>query len=1077
MNSRTSLLTAGFLLFCTTAHSFEYPQRISVAGTPGYIGTVQGGPVESRSISADGRYVAFIAPTRNFVPGSAAANRRNAFVIDRQTRVVENVSVGIGGALANADTTSANISADGRYVAFISTASNLVAGDTNGFADAFVYDRTTGTTVLASIGAAGQAANGASTEVVLSGDGRYAAFIAGATNIVPGAVFAYHAYRRDLVTGVTVRASVDASGTAGNLSSKSVALSPDGRYVAFSSQATNLVAGDTNNADDIFLHDAQAGTTQRVSFKADGSQSNAYSRRPALCADPRYVLFETDAALVAADTNFVSDIYLYDIAGGTTRLISTAPGGGAADGLSANPALSADCQYAVFSSSATNLIAGDSNGRSDVFRADLAGATTVRASLDSSGAQIAGGAQSITGAIHPAVSGDGRYVVFNHDGIHIDPADGNVFDDAFVRDMATSTTAAAVTVDYGAQSAGDSVQPSIAFSAAGRHAAFVSRAPNIVPGAPFPQYDVFWRDLDGSATQRVNVTTAGVQANAEAYHPVVSDDGRYVAFYSYSTNLGGGLGDSFSLDVFVRDIQTGATELASVNSAGQQGNNQSSGFDMSSDARYVVIQSLASNLAANDTNGMYDVYLRDRQTGTTRLVSVTAGGTSGNGASLVPAVSDDGRYVAFQSAASDLVPDDGNGKNDVFLRDMDAGVTTLISRPPGGSADGASGYPRITPDGRYVVFYSDAANLVAGDTNGVRDLFVYDRIAQSLQRASVGANGAQGNGTSDFTGISADGRFVVFTSAASNLVPGDSNAVKDVFVRDLIAQATARLSVDAQGIEGNADSDEPAIAADGHFVVFNSLADNLVAGDSNGSIDLFLTRNPFYTAATSLSIDSVMPAVTRYGAPYVVHVVASADHDTPQGSVSIDDGHGASCVATLMGGSGACTLASFALGDLTLSANLGASIAYAGSAETTTHTVQPAAVDLRVSIDDATDFATGDGDVTYTILVTNDGPDAGLGNPVTTTLPGTLSAVTWTCVPVAPAACGAAGSDGIDDLADLPAGGSVTYTLHGHVAALPERPLVVGVSVAASAQAADGQPGDNAATDTDVVGIFRSRFE
>ncbi len=226
------------------------------------------------------------------------------------------------------------------------------------------------------------------------------------------------------------------------------------------------------------------------------------------------------------------------------------------------------------------------------------------------------------------------------------------------------------------------------------------------------------------------------------------------------------------------------TERVSVSSAEAEGNYRSNWSSVSADGRYVAFSSLADNLVAGDTNGVVDVFVRDRVTGITDRVSVSGAGEQGNDWSNWPSISADGRYVAFMSTANNLVAGDTNGSWDVFVRDRVSGETERVNvSSAGAEANGPSGYSVISADGRYVAFMSDATNLVPGDTNGRADVFVRDRMAGETQRVSVSSAGVEADGRSDENSISADGRYVAFGSRASNLVPGDTNGTRDIFVR------------------------------------------------------------------------------------------------------------------------------------------------------------------------------------------------------------------------------------------------------------------------------------------------------
>jgi archaellum component FlaF (FlaF/FlaG flagellin family) len=379
-------------------------------------------------------------------------------------------------------------------------------------------------------------------------------------------------------------------------------------------------------------------------------------------------------------------------------------------------------------------------------------------------------------------------------------------------------------------------------SANGRYVAFYSTAANLVPGDTNNAEDVFVRDRRTGTTTRVNVANDGTQADlgANGSALAISADGRYVAFSSNATNLVPGDTNN-AYDVFVRDRRTGTTSRVSVASDGTQANGSSYDVAMSADGRYVAFLTDASNLAPGHTFRIPDVFVRDRWAATTRQVNVSSDGTPGNSYSLDVAISADGRYIAFSSLASNLVPGDTNGGYDVFVRDQQTATTTRVSVGDNGAeSDSWSFTPKLSADGRYVTFTSDGSNLVAGDTNGVRDVFVRDRQTGTTTRVNVTSDGTQANGGSYYVAMSADGRYVAFDSYASNLVPGDTNGVRDVFVRDRWAATTTRVSVASDGTQADGESFRTGISADGRDVGFISIATNLVPGDTNGSWDVFV---------------------------------------------------------------------------------------------------------------------------------------------------------------------------------------------------------------------------------------------
>ncbi|MBI5361622.1 MAG: PD40 domain-containing protein [Planctomycetes bacterium] len=342
-------------------------------------------------------------------------------------------------------------------------------------------------------------------------------------------------------------------------------------------------------------------------------------------------------------------------------------------------------------------------------------------------------------------------------------------------------------------------------------------------------------------TEIASVSTTGVPGNNQSYTPAISADSRYTAFASLAHTLVSG--DTNGLfDVFVQDRVGGATTRVSVGTGNVQGNGESVGPSISGDGRWIVFGSAASNLVANDTNATGDLFLHDRQLGaTSRIPPFQGNGPSGPG-TPGQSISADGRYVVFLSAATNLVANDTNGVADTFLYDRTTGVTTRVSVGTGGvQANSQSSRAVISADGRYIAFETVATNLVAGDTNNTADVFVHDRVAATTTRVSFATGGVQAVMSCNSPSISSDGRYVAFVSAASNLVAGDTNGRVDVFVHDRTTATTTRASVASDGAQGTNDVGAyVSISGDGRFVVFDSPSTNLVIGDTNGTNDVFI---------------------------------------------------------------------------------------------------------------------------------------------------------------------------------------------------------------------------------------------
>jgi LPXTG-site transpeptidase (sortase) family protein len=304
----------------------------------------------------------------------------------------------------------------------------------------------------------------------------------------------------------------------------------------------------------------------------------------------------------------------------------------------------------------------------------------------------------------------------------------------------------------------------------------------------------------------------------------------------------------------------GNTTRVSVTSDETQANGSSYVLAISTNGRYVAFNSDASNLVTGDTNGAWDIFVRDRIAGNTTRVSVASDGTQANADSFGLAISANGRYVAFSSHASNLVTGDTNGRPDVFVYDQQTGKTTRVSVASGGiEGNEASGPPSISADGRYVAFSSEANNLVSMDTNNVSDVFVYDRQSNITKRVSMAIGGVEGDAPSeDITAISADGRYIAFSSEATNLVGGDTNGFMDIFVYDRQIGITTRVSVASDGTQANYYSQWPCISADGRYIGFFSLASNLVSGDTNNTTDIFVhDRQTKITTRVSVASDGV----------------------------------------------------------------------------------------------------------------------------------------------------------------------------------------------------------------------------
>ena len=351
-------------------------------------------------------------------------------------------------------------------------------------------------------------------------------------------------------------------------------------------------------------------------------------------------------------------------------------------------------------------------------------------------------------------------------------------------------------------------------------------------------------------TTRVSVDSGGAEGDNFSglglTFGATSADGNVVAFWSSASNLVSGDTNGWA-DVFVHDRSTGLTDRVSVDSAGGEGNLQSTSATISTDGRFVVFVSGASNLVTGDKNGYADVFVHDRTTKITERVSVDSAGKEGNnasgGGSDPVSISADGRYVAFTSDASNLVVGDTNVFRDVFVHDRTNRTTVRVSVDSTGAQAKLGGHcGAISADGNVVAFYSASPDLVASDTNLTFDAFVHELTSGITERVSVDSSEAEGTNSSNAAAIaiSPDGSRVVFVSYAINLVSGDTNGFQDIFLRDRSAGTTELVSVDSSGVQTNRDSWGPTMSADARFIAFVSMATNLVVGDTNGWNDVFV---------------------------------------------------------------------------------------------------------------------------------------------------------------------------------------------------------------------------------------------
>ncbi|MCI0508387.1 MAG: PKD domain-containing protein [Gammaproteobacteria bacterium] len=385
---------------------------------------------------------------------------------------------------------------------------------------------------------------------------------------------------------------------------------------------------------------------------------------------------------------------------------------------------------------------------------------------------------------------------------------------------------------------GASINPAI--SADGSLVVFESDASNLTADDTNGVTDIFLFDVQNNTIERVSMGLGGAQANGASTNPVISGDGRYIAFESSAFNL---VNDDSNqvIDIFLYDRESGSTTRISVNSSGAQASSHSFAPSISDDGRVIAFYSLAANLVAGDSNRAIDVFLHDTLNQSTERVSVAANGNQANTDSWQPSISADGQHIVFASNASNLTAGDTNSAQDIFLYDRQGPVVTLVSNTGAGlPSNGRSSYPAVSGDGNFVVFESEATNLAPNDNNYATDIFVFDRNQPSIIRVNTSESGDDANGPAFQPEISRDGRMVSFFSYASNLVDTDMNQFEDVFIYDRQTGNLELLTNTEAGEAADSSSFNPSLSADGRYVALFSFASNLVTPDTNNFDDVFL---------------------------------------------------------------------------------------------------------------------------------------------------------------------------------------------------------------------------------------------
>ena len=682
----------------------------------------------------------------------------------------------------------------------------------------------------------------------LSADGRYVVFTSAANDLVPGgnSFYSLNVFLRDRVSNTTRLVSGNLAGTGGGSGNSVLGqVSSNGQFVVFQSDAGNLVANDTNGLTDIFVRDLVAGTTALVSVSTNGGPANGPSTDPVMTPDGRYVAFISGASnLVPGDTNSIPDVFVRDLIAGTNYLVSvgaTLPLGSPISSITATPVITPDGRYVAFFSLATNLVSqvpGTSQG--DVYVRDLSAGTTTWASTNA--AQIVSATLGLgsAAAYHPRLSADGRYVAFK-----AGPASPGAANVILEYDMMMGTTAVINTNGLGGSTVlDDNYGPEM--TPDGRFLAFAK-----CEGAVSLGYSsVHVWDSQAAADTLVSDDGSGVPANTVSYMPLISTNGQFVAFLSNATNLTfNAVSNGFH--IYLRNLQASTTQLADVDTNGIGSSDDGlTSLSLDANGQFIAFSSPDGGLVNLDLNRACDVFVRDVVAGATEMVSqrdATVIPQAGDGfsASTQESVSADGRWVAFASAADDLVPNDTNNTPDVFVRDTVAGTNLLVSVGLGGgsSLGGASTSPVISANGRYVAFISAATNLVASPVNTHGNVFRRDLQTGTTVLVSVGTDGVSpGNNEAYDPVISADGQYVAFVSMANNLAAGITSGVNTYWRNVSFGQTV--------GLQGaNYFAFDPSLSSDGRYVAYAYLGTTLQIRDTRLGTDIYATTGGVTSAA------------------------------------------------------------------------------------------------------------------------------------------------------------------------------------------------------------------------------------
>ena len=839
------------------------------------------------NISHDGRFVAFQSDASNFAGAINNTNQIYLKDLNTGTTTLVSPSASVSTIGANSSSFDPSISNDGRFVTFSSRATDLIAGDSNNLQDVFLHDTQTSITTLISTHLDGTQLGSASYLADISGDGNYAVFETDSQIVVADTnVLQRDVYRKDLLTGDMVLVSVNSDGVQSDVASVGRgSISDNGQWVAFESYGSTLVPGD-NNTYDVFVKDLDTGELVRASINFDGSDSDGQSQNPRLSGNGRFVAFDSYATeLIELGSNDRPDAYVHDLTTGETILVSATALGAPANAISVKPTVISDGTVAFFSA-ANNLSTDDADFQWDIFSASLLPVSsndpTISVETDDSN-------QASVEANKLWLTPSGTLSVEDIDiAESIQPYVRSVKtlgnDDSYTpSDLLTLLTVDSGPVIGGTATTGlinwqfdagtttfdhlamgeslqliyllvasdmkggfDTHEVTITIEGSGIQSREVQLVSFAESGGQLGTYDrvttntvsrdgrfvafstnnysngsvndgLFIRDMDSLLVTRIGFDENG--NSIRAWDGDFSDDGRHIVFTGVANTI------------YIRDLETNISQVVSTNIDGTTGFGQDP--KVSGDGRYVTFSSSSSTLVADDTNGEEDIFVKDMLTGDTTRVSIDINDLQSTDDSFHPTISNDGRYVAFESKA-ELDPTEF-GNYDIYIRDLIEGTTTLVSQGLSPyDANGDSRYPSLSGNGKYLVFQSEAWNLVEGDDNESWDIFVTELETGVTSAVSSSHGGSWADHGSIGGSISNDGTYIGFESLATNIVVGDTNAKKDIFLHNRLTGLTTRMSTNSVGGNINQDAYSSNVSGDGSSIVFITTAWNLVGNDTNG---------------------------------------------------------------------------------------------------------------------------------------------------------------------------------------------------------------------------------------------------